>query len=246
MSTLVTAPQDTASETGSKQHGARAKWLIGRTQAWLLLVAYAALVGVGSLIGTFITGLAPAHPLITADVSISEGLAERRTSTLNLLTDIGSGFSDTISVVVIIAVLSVIFAIAWRRWDEITLLATALLLEVTSFVSIAYVVGRERPPVEHLDPSPPTAGFPSGHTAAAVALYFGLASIVASRTDRRWASVVAYVGATIAALVVAASRMYRGMHFLTDVTIGAVLGAACLVVVLRVVNRQGKQEEVMS
>lgn len=214
----------------------RSSWPLDRRDLGILAVAYAALVGVGALVGTFLTGWAADSPLGRLDIAVSEWFAAQRTDSLNTLTNIGSGFSDTLTVVVALAVLAGLFALLWRRWDEITLLATALALEVTSFVSIAYVVGRNRPPIEQLDPSPPTSGFPSGHTAAALALYVGLALIVAMHSHRRiWHRLAAGL-AGAAVVAVAVSRMYRGMHFLTDVTFGALLGAACLAVAWYVVR----------
>ena len=39
------------------------------------------------------------------------------------------------------------------------------------FLIASFIVGRDRPPVEQLDPPAPSGSFPSGHTAAAVAFY---------------------------------------------------------------------------
>ncbi len=59
--------------------------------------------------------------------------------------------------------------------------------------------------------------FPSGHTAAA----FSLAVTAALVTSGHVASSV-YV---ILALLVAVSRVYLGVHYLTDVTVGALIGS---------------------
>lgn len=58
--------------------------------------------------------------------------------------------------------------------------------------------------------------FPSGHTATAFGVFFGLSLILNSR----WGQLLAFV----AALGVAFSRLYLSQHFLMDVTAGAVLG----------------------
>lgn len=235
-STIITRPE-TQPRGVSASQSTRTEFPIGRPQAGLLLVAYGALVGFGALLGTLITGSSGgAHPAF--DLDVSRRIVELRTPLLNTLSNIGSGLSDTITVVIALAVLSGLFMVMWRRWDEIALLTTALLLEVTSFVSIAYVVGRSRPPVEALDPAPPTSGFPSGHTAAAVALYFGLAIVISAHTDRRWVRLASFLAASLFVVAVALSRMYRGMHFLTDVSVGAALGAACLAAAWLVVRKR--------
>lgn len=156
---------------------------------------------------------------------------------LNTLTDIGSGFSDTLTVVIALVVLAIIFTSAWRQWGEATTLLAALGLEVTTFVTTAYLVGRDRPPVERIDPAPPTSSFPSGHVAAAVALYWGLAYIVYRHTDNPVARFGAAAMAVLAPVAVAFSRMYRGMHYLTDVVAGGLLGAACIAIAIWVVRR---------
>jgi membrane-associated phospholipid phosphatase len=56
-------------------------------------------------------------------------------------------------------------------------------------------------------------------------------------TESRLWRAAAVVAAAAIPLGVALSRMYRGMHFLTDVVAGAVLGVLCLVAAMVVVRR---------
>ncbi len=193
----------------------------------VIAAAFAVLVAFGWVVGTIVTSLASTS-VGEFDRSVSRWFAAQRTDTLDLLSDIGSGFSDTLTVVVALVILVAVFLAVWRRWPEALMLVVALGLEVTTFVTIAFLVGRDRPPVEQLDPSPPTASFPSGHTAAAVALYLGLALIVTWNTENRLVRGMAWTVGILAPVAVALSRMYRGMHFITDVTAGALLGLVCL------------------
>ncbi|NNF62996.1 MAG: phosphatase PAP2 family protein [Acidimicrobiia bacterium] len=215
----------------------RETWPIGWADVAALLGAFAAFVGLGWIIGIAIVSLSDT-PLGRFDSAVSDWFAARRTPTLDMLTDFGSGLSDTMTVVAVIGIVSAVMLFGWRRWREPLVLMSALLLEVCSFVTIAALVGRDRPPIGQLDPSPPTSGFPSGHTAAAVALYVGIALIVHWNTKnviaRRWSIALA----VFAPLAVAVSRMYRGMHYLTDVTVGALLGAACLAVAVALIKRR--------
>ena len=56
-----------------------------------------------------------------------------------------------------------------RRWR--------LMFEVAVFGTTSKLIARDRPPVEQLDGAP-TNSWPSGHIAAAVVFYVGLAIIV--------------------------------------------------------------------
>jgi undecaprenyl-diphosphatase len=91
--------------------------------------------------------------------------------------------------------------------------------------------------MSRLDPVPPTGSFPSGHAAAAVAFYGAIAIIVFWHTTRRSARTIALVAAMLVPLLVGASRMYRGMHNLSDVVVGLVIGVVSLWLTWLVVRR---------
>ncbi|MEV4892233.1 phosphatase PAP2 family protein, partial [Nonomuraea sp. NPDC055795] len=88
------------------------------------------------------------------------------------------------------------------------------------------------------EPPPPTSSWPSGHVSAAVCFYGGLAVLLAIRLHghRVLSGLVWAMGAGLP-LIVAASRLYRGMHYVTDVVWGLVLGVFCLAVMIRQVLR---------
>ena len=89
-----------------------------------------------------------------------------------------------------------------------------------------------RPRVPHLDEAPPTSSFPSGHTAAAVCFYGSIAAIILWHSRHRWIKVAAVVICAAVPLLIAGSRVYRGMHYPTDVLAGLLLGAIWLTVVI--------------
>ena len=77
-----------------------------------------------------------------------------------------------------------------------------------------------------------SASFPSGHTIGAATLVLVLAYLVA-RSRRTWrATVVWAVVSVVVIVVVAATRLYLGYHFVTDVLAGACLAIAVLGVVV--------------
>jgi membrane-associated phospholipid phosphatase len=100
------------------------------------------------------------------------------------------------------------------------------------FYSVTATVHRPRPPVIRLDAAPPTSSFPSGHTAAAVALYGCIAILVLWIYGRRPATRVAAIVLCCVPVVVGVSRVYRGMHYPTDVLAGALVGGLWLLLVM--------------
>jgi membrane-associated phospholipid phosphatase len=177
-------------------------------------------------------GLLLVHVLLDGPVgrwddSVNRWFVQQRTPTLDDLTVWGSRLGDTLTVIGIAALAVVILAIA-RLWARIAFLVGALLIEVTTFVTTAFLVERPRPAVRQLDAVPPTSSFPSGHTAASIVLYVGLAIIVTSLVRNLFIRAVVWFVAIGVPIAVAFSRLYRGMHHPTDV-IASVIGAAgCL------------------
>jgi membrane-associated phospholipid phosphatase len=170
------------------------------------------------------------------DSSVSRWFDGQRTDTLNSLTHYGSGLSDTNTAIAVTAVLFVGLRLAFGRWRESVTVLISIVGELTIFLGVTSTVSRHRPPVPHLDPAPPTSSFPSGHTGAAVALYVGLAVIllIVTRDSRHRVAVVVLAGLLcLIPLIVAISRVYRGMHFASDVIAGALAGGLWMVIVVR-------------
>lgn len=88
------------------------------------------------------------------------------------------------------------------------------------------IVSRPRPQADLLhDPISPKTGvlsYPSGHTAFATAIFLAIVFTLVSRTHRKLGLILAAIGIVI----VAASRVYVGAHFMTDVAAGATSAAA--------------------
>jgi membrane-associated phospholipid phosphatase len=196
------------------------------------LVLLVALVAVGWLLSRVLHD----DGVGRADADLSRWLARRRNGDLNDVTAFTSEFGGTLTITAL-AVLAVVFAAwVWRRWREPMLVAVAVAGEVGIFLVVTLLVDRERPPVRHLDEAPPTSSFPSGHTAAAIALYGALAVLASERARSGLVRRLFVTAAVVIPLLVAASRMYRGMHFLSDVLGGVLLGGIWLLAVVRAVR----------
>lgn len=83
--------------------------------------------------------------------------------------------SKTSPAIVVDVLLVAVLALLLRRWQEPVAPATARLGELFLFLLVTATVHPPRPPVDRMDPAPPTSILPSGHTGAAVALYVTMA-----------------------------------------------------------------------
>ncbi|HEX6953777.1 MAG TPA: phosphatase PAP2 family protein [Agromyces sp.] len=109
----------------------------------------------------------------------------------------------------------------------------ALALETACFVGSAALVGRPRPQGVWRPEEPhATSSFPSGHTAAAVALHTTLADLL----DRHGVRGAPVLGPLLRYAIpggIAFSRIYRGQHHVSDTVAGVLLGRWSAAVVRR-------------
>jgi undecaprenyl-diphosphatase len=141
--------------------------------------------------------------------------------------------------VVVAATVLVTFLLIRRHVREAAFIALGLLVEITVFLSVTFVVARERPDVVRLNSTPATSSFPSGHTAAATVLFVGIAIIVSCCTTRTFLRAASSVLAVVVVAAVGFGRVYRGLHHPTDVFVAVLFGLACLVVAGSAVRAHG-------
>jgi membrane-associated phospholipid phosphatase len=215
------------------------------TAATVGIVGYVVMTAILLGLGYLLTHFLIQGSIGSWDDSVNRWFVTQRTSTLNSVTAVGSMLGSTLPVVGIALIAAVVSAIG-RRWGAVALLAVALVIEVTTFLTTAVVINRPRPSVPKLDVAPPTSSFPSGHTAAAIVLYVGLAIIVSGLTRSMFLRAVVWFLAVALPVFVALSRLYRGMHHPTDVFGSCVLGAGALLFGLmaarRIAEAGGREE----
>jgi membrane-associated phospholipid phosphatase len=191
-------------------------------------LGYAALTVLMLAVGLLLT-----HTLSSSvgrwDESVNRWLAARRIRSFDDVTGAATVAVNTLPVIVTAAICDAL--LGWRRrWREAAFLTLALVLEITVFLSVTFVVARPRPDVVRLNTTPATSSFPSGHTAAATVVFAGLAVIIFCSTARKTFRVLGVVAAVIFPALVGFSRVYRGLHHPTDVLVGVIFGLACLAV----------------
>lgn len=195
------------------------------------------MLGIGLLLTHALDGTVGAW-----DRHVSAHFAAHRTSDENQITKVATSLVNTLPAVLIAVVIDAVLALR-RRWREAAFLAIALFLEITVFLSVTFVVDRPRPAVPRLNATPSTGSFPSGHTAAATVLFTGLAVIVACCTRNTLARVASALVGTAFAGTVGFARVYRGLHYPSDVFAGAFLGLACLTIAAAAVRAAGSRAD---
>ncbi len=193
------------------------------------IVGYLVLAALALALGALVTHFVVGHGLGRDDLDIARWFADRRTPTWNDLSVVGSYFAETVTVLVVLAIALIVLAIR-RNWAQFGLLVVSLSVEAAVYATATFVISRNRPAVPRLEDLIVADSYPSGHTAASVALYGSLAIVVWSLTRNRWWRGISIVLAFLAPIIVATSRVYRGMHNPTDVICGALIGAGCVAV----------------
>jgi undecaprenyl-diphosphatase len=173
--------------------------------------------------------------LLTWDEPIARWVEAHRTPWLD---EVFLQFTRLGSTIPVLVVCSAVGLAVWRRCRAVGIAVIVATFSKPLFETfLKTAVDRERPDFERL-----VAGtgpsFPSGHVMAAMALWGMLPLIVSLYTRRRdvwWASVA--VSATVVAAI-AASRVYLGVHWFSDVVGGVVAGSLFLLGVQALYDRQ--------
>lgn len=183
---------------------------------WVLLAV------VVSVMGLLITEMLPSVQSI--DQAVVQWFAGNRIDTWNALATIAGSFGTTGGIIGVLIVTGSLSLAITRRSAPAMFLVTAVVGETALYLITGVIVGRARPDVDHLSEGvPPTSSFPSGHVAAALVLYGGLALLLRSWTQSRLRD-LGFILAPLIVLGVLLSRLYWGVHFPTD-TIASLLFA---------------------
>ena len=196
-----------------------------------LLPGLALLVGLSCALGFLVVeGLVPIPAVSDTDERVVAWLVDLRSDATVDASWVGSTIAGGVVIPAVIG-LVLLVSVVKRWWSVGAFVLFAVAVESGTYRATTLVVHRERPDVDRLESLPPDASYPSGHTAAAIALYCGLALLLTSRIRSLGARVAIWAVALSIPPFVAASRMLRGMHHPLDVAGGLVIGILAIVVV---------------
>ncbi|MDG3012822.1 phosphatase PAP2 family protein [Rhodococcus sp. D2-41] len=191
-----------------------------RIRAWIPLSS--ALFVLSVALGVTVTYSSLTTP---RELRVDQGLQDLHESWLTAaMQAVSTVFSPPAGLVI----LAVATALLWWRRQRFAAVSTFLTVAVgwNSTLILKVFVDRPRPPFVH----DATASYPSGHVALATSCAYAAYFLVRRHPRGDLRETVAVVGMFTVVLVMA-SRMYLGDHYLTD-TIGAVLVSSSAVVCL--------------
>jgi membrane-associated phospholipid phosphatase len=136
-----------------------------------------------------------------------------------------TGNFATLAVVTLVAV-----AVLWRRGQRTDAAFVALAFLGAQVLSNGMKLGfkRERPFFPDPLATESTFSFPSGHALVSLAVYGAIALLLARRIRSHAARTLLLSGTALLVLAIGFSRLYLGVHFLSDVLAGLAAGAAWL------------------
>jgi len=194
-------------------------------------------------IGLFLTHvLVDAWSVDASDERFVEWLVGHRSPPRTDASLIGSIMSGGVVLPTLAGTIALV-CIVLRKWRLAAFVVFALAIESATYRATTLAVHRPRPDVARLEGLPVNASYPSGHTAASIAVYVGLVLLLTSRFTNPAFRALAWTIAIAIPAFVALSRMYRGMHHPLDVAGGVLIGIAALAVMVFACRASGVAAE---
>ena len=176
------------------------------------------------------------------DESFNDTLAQNRTGTLTSIAEVGTQVGGAPVLPILVGLIGIVCAVM-RRWLIAAFAVFVLAVESATYRVTSIAVPRDRPSVHRLEGLEVDASYPSGHTAASVAVYAGLVLLLTTRFTSSLKKALAWTAAILIVSFVAMSRMYEGMHHPLDVAGGVLVGIGAILVLLFACRAAGSAAE---
>lgn len=187
----------------------------------------AALLLASVLFGIIAEDIVTGDPLVALDLRIAAWLHAHAAPGLTRFLLLITNAHGTLGIVLMAAVFAGVLAIR-REWFWLLTLAIAVPGGMLFNVALKYAFHRTRPSFDDPLLSLATYSFPSGHTAGAMLFYGVLAAFLVSRIKGWRLRVWCVFGAALMVALVGFSRIYLGVHYLSDVLAAALASVAWL------------------
>jgi undecaprenyl-diphosphatase len=127
----------------------------------------------------------------------------------------------------LVVVFTIGLLLALRRYQTSCFVLAAVLGGTVLVEMVKALIGRARPLITAVPPLatlPDSASFPSGHSMLSAVVYLTLALLVAGRMQGRRLRRYVVLSSLLVTFLIGVSRMYLGVHYLTDVLAGWMIG----------------------
>jgi len=187
----------------------------------LLVVLFAAVVFTGVIIlANMAVRIVSNDAVSNIDVSVFNLLKEMRNAPADEIMITITMLGDSLVMTALAG--AIVIWLIWHKAYRGALAALLAVLAARIFVGVLkYGIQRPRP-VESYGAE--LFSFPSSH-AALTALTFGILAVLVSHSMGRWARALVYAICGLAVVAIAYSRVYLGVHWLSDVMGGLLFGA---------------------
>jgi undecaprenyl-diphosphatase len=206
--------------------------VVGTVRTWSVVALLSAVA-----FGLLLWGVLANNGLTLADQGVATFIAGHRLGWLTPVVELVTWLGSSFFIVPIGLVAGGTLWLRRRTWQPLAMLAAAFLGAAGLYDIVKPAVGRARPPAA-LQVGGPDIGraFPSGHATQSISFYAMLAVVLIIWYAPRHRRVFA-VAAALIILVIGASRLYLGVHWLTDVLGGYALGLAWFAIVTIATHR---------
>jgi len=195
----------------------------GRRVALALVAAAGSAIAFARIAEDYLTN----DPLARWDVSFARWLSGERTTA-------GTDFFRVVtffgSPAVALTIAAVVCVVLYRRGHLVQAAFLPVVLGGAELLNLILKVSFHRPRPEVAFVQLDTYSFPSGHAMISTAAYGALAYLAWSRSRTRGGRLFLIAGTTLLVGLIGFSRMYLGVHYLSDVLAGVTAGAFWLAV----------------
>jgi undecaprenyl-diphosphatase len=206
---------------------------LGLPLAAALLILVVSLWAFGAVVAEYVEGDT------ATDQNVADWLHGRATDPF---TDVFSAITWTGNFLTLLAVAVVACLVLWRRGSRTDAWFVALAFLGAQVLSNGMKLGfrRERPFFADPLATESTYSFPSGHALVSFAVYGSIALVLARRVHSRPGRIALLAAAGVWVAAIGLSRLYLGVHFLSDVLAGFTAGAAWLAFLYVVIEIRGR------
>jgi len=189
------------------------------------------LIGAGWLFGGIAEDVVNGDPLTVVDAHIATWFHAHAVPTVTLSMLLITNLHGTWGITILSLVVS-LFLILKRAWDWLLALVLVVPGGMLLNVLMKHAFARARPMFADPMLTLTTYSFPSGHVAAATLFYGLLAAYMVTKIEAwRWRVLITLLAFLIVGLV-GLSRVYLGVHYLSDVLAALAEGIAWLAICL--------------